>query len=108
MISIYAAIGLFQDKPLDPGLPDLKRTWSVAKMVPYAGRMITEKVECRIPIRDVGVRMTEYVRILVNDAVQPLKFCGAGRDGLCELDAFVRSQLYARTNGNGDFEKCFS
>lgn len=50
----------------------------------------------------------EFVRVLVNDAVQPLKFCGAGADGLCELGAFVTSQRYARNDGEGDFEKCFS
>ena len=49
-----------------------------------------------------------YVRILVNDAVQPLKFCGADDgNGMCELEAFVKSQAYARNNGDGDFEKCF-
>ncbi|KZP27638.1 acid phosphatase [Athelia psychrophila] len=109
MISIYSAIGIFQqDKPLDPGLPDPDRTWVMAKMIPFAGRMVTERVECQIPVRGVGVRVTEYVRILVNDAVQSLKFCGAGRDGLCELDAFVRSQAYARANGDCDFERCYS
>lgn len=50
----------------------------------------------------------EYIRILVNDAVQPLEFCGANEDGLCTLGAFVESQAYARNNGNGDWEKCFS
>lgn len=108
MVAIYSAIGLFQqNKHLDPGFPDPKRTWVVANMVPFAGRMVTEKVECQIPTRGVGVRAMQYVRILVDDAVQPLKFCGAGRNGLCELDAFVRSQVYARTDGNGDFEKCY-
>ena len=47
----------------------------------------------------------KYVRILVNDALQPLEFCGSG-DGLCLLDAFVESQAYARSDGAGDFEKC--
>ena len=47
------------------------------------------------------------VRILVNDALQPLHFCGADGNGLCTLDAFVQSQAYARNDGDGDFEKCF-
>ncbi|KZP11160.1 phosphoglycerate mutase-like protein, partial [Athelia psychrophila] len=109
MVAIYAAIGIFQqDEPLDPGLPDPNRTWVIANMIPFAGRMVTERAECQIAIRGVGAIATEYVRILVNDAVQPLKFCGAGRDGLCELDAFVRSQAYARADGDGDFERCYS
>jgi len=102
MIAIYSALGLFQQsKHLDPGHPDSDRTWVVSRMVPFSGRMVTEKVEC-----DDGRTAKEYVRVLVNDAVQPLQFCG-GRHGLCELDAFVRSQEYARTDGAGDFDKCF-
>ncbi|KZP27686.1 acid phosphatase [Athelia psychrophila] len=109
MVAIYAAIGIFQqDEPLDLGLPDPNRTWVMAKMIPFSGRMVTERVECQISIRGVAARATEYVRILVNDAVQPLKFCGAGRDGLCELEAFVQSQAYARADGDGDFERCYS
>jgi hypothetical protein len=66
--------------------------------------MVVEKLECgteRLPLPK-GV----FVRILVNDAVQPLEFCG-GIAGLCELHAFVASQGYARHDGDGDFDKCF-
>jgi hypothetical protein len=61
--------------------------------------MITEKVVCE---------EKEYVRIFVNDALQPLKFCRAGVNGMCELGEFVKSQAYARRDGAGDFEKCYS
>jgi len=66
-------------------------------MVPFAGRMVTEKLEC------AG---GDFVRIFVDDALQPLEFCG-GHSGVCSLEAFVRSQRYARNNGEGDFQKCF-
>ena len=106
MIAIYSALGLFQQpNHLDPGHPYSNRTWVVSRMVPFSGRMVTEKVECNDGLN--GRAAKEYVRILVNDAVQPLAFCG-GRHGLCELDAFVRSQEYARTDGAGDFDKCFA
>ncbi|KAH9981123.1 acid phosphatase [Lactifluus volemus] len=39
-----------------------------------------------------------FVRVLVNDVVQPLEFCG-GIAGLCELHVFVASQRYARHDG---------
>ena len=48
----------------------------------------------------------EYVRIFVNDARQPLDFCGADDNGMCELQEFVRSQEYARNDGFGDFAAC--
>ncbi|KAG2012915.1 hypothetical protein CC2G_009864 [Coprinopsis cinerea AmutBmut pab1-1] len=52
-------------------------------------------------------RGRNYVRVLVNDAVQPLEFCGGDGDGLCTLERFVDSQWYARKSGDGDWEKCF-
>lgn len=99
LIAIYTALGLFRPpRPLDPIHPDPDRTWVASKLVPFSAQMIVEKLECD---------RNEYVRLLVSDAVQPLEFCGASGDGLCSLDAFVKSQYYARSNGAGDFEKCF-
>jgi hypothetical protein len=99
MIAIYTTIGLFpQVEAPDPSFPDQNRDWIASHLVPFSAQMVTEKVLC-------GKR--EYVRIFVNDALQPLKFCGAGRDGMCELGAFVESQAYARSDGSGDFERCF-
>ena len=68
-------------------------------MVPFAGRMVTEKLKCN---------GGDFVRIFVNDALQPLDFCGADKSGMCRLENFVESQSYARNNGEGDFQKCFS
>jgi len=65
--------------------------------------MITEKVRCEAGPNSRR-KTKEYVRILVNDVVQPLEFCN-GLRGLCELDAFVESQGYAKNDGEGDFEK---
>ncbi|KAG1743648.1 histidine phosphatase superfamily [Suillus paluster] len=102
MISIYSALGLFvQPHHLDPTHPNPMRTWVESKLVPFSGRMTTEKLECTIN----GER-GEYVRILVNDALQPLPFCAGTGDGLCTLDNFVESQQYARSNGAGDWELC--
>ncbi|KAF5369717.1 hypothetical protein D9615_010152 [Tricholomella constricta] len=101
MIAIYAAIGLFkQHTAPDPSFPNPKRNWLASHLVPFSARMVTEKLAC-------GRRGEEFVRIFVNDAMQPLEFCGAGKDGLCTLRAFVESQAYARNDGNGDFEKCY-
>ena len=100
MVAIYSAIGLFrQPEPLSTTNPDPKRTWRISRMTPFAGRMVTEKLEC------AG---RDFVRIFVDDALQPLEFCGAGRSGMCSLQAFVESQGYARNNGEGDFQKCFT
>ncbi|KAF8837295.1 acid phosphatase [Paxillus ammoniavirescens] len=104
MISIYSALGLFvQPHDLDTKHLDTERTWFDSKMVPFSARMITEKLEC-----SVNGRRGEYVRILVNDALQPLEFCGATGNGLCTLANFVESQSYARNNGEGDWARCFA
>lgn len=67
-------------------------------MTPFAARMVTEKLKC------AG---GDFVRIFVDDALQPLEFCGADSSGVCSLQAFVESQTYARNNGEGDFQGCF-
>ena len=103
MVAIFSAMGLFrQPAPLDPTKPDPRRTWRVQRIVPFSGRMVIERMECA---SETG---GQYVRVLVNDAVQPLEFCQADTHGLCTLDAFVDSQGYSRNDGEGDFEKCFT
>ncbi len=108
MVSIYSALGLFRQlllpgQKLDPHHPSMLRTWILSNMVPFGGRMVVEKLECT---RAAALPAVTFVRILVNDAVQPLEFCG-GIGGLCELHGFVESQWYARHDGSGDFERCF-
>ncbi|KAF8076951.1 phytase [Lyophyllum atratum] len=100
MIAIYAAMGLFRQRIApNPASPNPRRNWLASNLVPFSARMVTEKLVCG---------QGEFIRIFVNDALQPLGFCGAKKDGLCTLKAFVTSQAYARKDGNGDFEKCFS
>ncbi|THU97247.1 phytase [Dendrothele bispora CBS 962.96] len=107
MIAIFSAMGLFpQSSPLPPvppaNRPDPTRTWIVSQIVPFSARMVAERLSC-----SSSYASKQAVRILVNDKVMPLEFCGASEDGVCELDKFVESQVYARNDGEGDFEKCF-
>ncbi|KAF9038922.1 acid phosphatase [Hymenopellis radicata] len=99
MIAIYAAMGLFSQpevEPLSLGDPNASRTWRADRLVPFSSRMVVEKVACADG---------EFVRVLVNDEVQPLPFCSQeGEDvTLCELQAFVESQAYSRAGGEGDW-----
>ncbi|EIW81503.1 acid phosphatase [Coniophora puteana RWD-64-598 SS2] len=97
MIAIFSALGLFpQTENLSTSHPDAERTWFASRLVPFSAPMIVEKMDCD---------GTPSIRILVNDLVQPLTFCGA-RDGMCTVDNFVESQAYARTNGNGAWARC--
>ena len=131
MVGVFAAMGLFDQTsgPLDPTRITKDRTWITSKMVPFSGHMTVERLSCSSrplslvtsrsrPMRwwnwmtgDEGAdcdreHEEEYVRIFVNDARQPLEFCGAGKDGMCKLKEFVKSQEYARNDGFGDFEGC--
>ncbi|KAL5487492.1 hypothetical protein ACEPAI_5600 [Sanghuangporus weigelae] len=99
IVAVYGALGLFrQPDDLDLTNPDPKRTWIASYLVPFSARLVTERLDCSGTIS---------VRMLVNDHLQPLEFCGSGDDGICTLDAFLQRQEYARNDGNGDFEKCF-
>ncbi|KAI0087758.1 histidine phosphatase superfamily [Irpex rosettiformis] len=132
-VAVFAAMGLFDvSEAPDPKkmrrMPEV-REWVASRMVPFSGRMVVEKLECvgksfaeysdRIGDAVHGGLPTsqlkekgEYVRIFVNDALQPLEFCGAKkkgrRRGMCTLDRFLESQAYARRNGDEDFTKCYN
>ncbi|EJD01743.1 phytase [Fomitiporia mediterranea MF3/22] len=103
MTSIYSALGLFRQEggDLDPRNPDRERTWIASRLVPFSARLVTERLECS------GMTV---VRMFVNDRLQPLEFCDGDEegDGLCLLDKFIESQRYARSDGAGDFERCFT
>ena len=129
IIAVFSAMGLFNqtDGPLDTTKITKDRTWITSKMVPFSGHMTVERLSCsaRSPLgaprsiwwmarrggederrdEDEGEK-GEYVRIFVNDARQPLHFCGAGGDGMCKLEEFLRSQEYAMNDGFGDFAAC--
>ncbi|KAJ6536844.1 histidine phosphatase superfamily [Mycena capillaripes] len=77
MAAIYAAMGLFrQAAPLDPTLPG-PRTWVASRLVPFSARMVVERLKCS--------RETQFVRVFVNDALQPLDFCaGSMKNLICE------------------------
>ncbi|KAJ2930693.1 hypothetical protein H1R20_g6400, partial [Candolleomyces eurysporus] len=123
MIAMYSAMGLFKQASghLDPRKPNAERTWVASLLTPFSARMVVERMTCRgLPKRlddatDVEssetssrfIKKDTFVRVLVNNAVQPLEFCGGNQHGLCTLAAFVESQAYARNDGNGDFEKCY-
>ena len=103
MVAIYTALRLLDDYAApDPSGPqkDINgKRWRTNELVPFAATMVVERLGCRDGT---------YVRILVNDKVQPLKYCGAESQlGVCEIGRFVESQGYSVRGGDGDFEKCF-
>ena len=133
IIAVFAAMGLFNQTngPLDPTRIVKDRTWITSRMVPFSGHMTVERLSCPVHSRDSSWSSStrwwkwmtlredkedddgdeeqekeKYVRVFVNDAKQSLDFCGAGGDGMCRLEEFVRSQEYARNDGFGDFAGC--
>ncbi|KAK1233370.1 hypothetical protein PQX77_003479 [Marasmius sp. AFHP31] len=109
MIAIYTALGLLDDyaapSPSGPQKEIDGKRWRTSELAPFAATMVVERLGCG----DVGT----YVRVLVNDKVQPLEFCGAPADssisglGMCELGRFIETQGYSVRGGDGDFAKCF-
>lgn len=115
MVAVYAAIGLFNvSVPPDPErIPDGGREWVASRMVPFSARMVVERLACD---KTSSHGVEKFVRVFVNDALQPLEFCrlsgrnmgSASMSGLCTLADFVVSQVYARESGKRDFEKCYT
>ncbi|SPN98610.1 related to 3-phytase A precursor [Cephalotrichum gorgonifer] len=104
MLSIFAALGLYNGtEELPTGrrvAPDDAGGFSASWAVPFAGRMIVEKMVCG---EEPGEE--ELVRVLVNDRVMPLEWCGADELGRCELGDFVEGLSFARSGGS--WGECF-
>lgn len=104
MVGVFSALGLRRPKTdLDPQKQDTSGAFISSTITPFSARLVTERLECAAAS---GRPKGTYVRLLLNDALEPLAFCGSG-NGLCELSAFVKSQAYSQSNGNGDWDKCF-
>jgi hypothetical protein len=92
MAAVYSALGLFKmPKHLDPTTIQRGHEWKASKLIPFGGRMVAEKMNCQ---------GEDKIRILVNDRVMPLDSCG-GVEGICDLETFIKSQTYAREEGQG-------
>lgn len=105
MIAVYSAMGLFPTSALNYTSIDDQETgpWRVSEMTPFAARMVVERMSCD---DESGSGDGEYVRVLVNQAVQPMPFCDSDANNLCTLDAFVESQAFARNSGYGVWDEC--
>jgi hypothetical protein len=102
LTGIFSAMGLYNEtRPLlNTTIESVQDTngYSASWTVPFAARAYFEKMDC------VGAS-EEFVRVIVNDRVLPLKTCGGDDLGRCKLSAFVDSLSFARDGG--DWEKCF-
>lgn len=96
---IFSAMGLYNETTalLNQTLQDIEETkgYSAAWTVPFAARAYFEKMSC-------DGEKNEYVRILVNGRVLPLRSCGGDELGRCTVNAFVDSLSFARNGGNWD------
>jgi hypothetical protein len=102
LTGIFSAMGLYNEtSPLlnttVQSVRDLKG-YSASWTVPFAARAYFEKMSC------VGAS-EEFVRIIVNDRVLPLKTCGGDKLGRCTLSAFVESLSFAMEGGH--WASCF-
>ncbi|KAG8819579.1 hypothetical protein FRC17_010393 [Serendipita sp. 399] len=111
-------------KEMDPDHPDPNRQWVASRLVPFAARLVIEKLECYVPDTTAtfveqpaywghsatGMNTTEAVRVLLNDAVVHIPGCAASEkqlgSGVCALDVFLETQSYARSGGAGEWEGC--
>lgn len=102
MTAILSAMGLYNiTTPLsNTTVESTNQTdgYSAAWTVPFAARVYFEKMACESSDE-------ELVRVLVNDRVRALPFCGGDELGRCMLSKFVDSLSFARDGGKWDL--CF-
>ncbi|KAJ7322877.1 phytase [Mycena albidolilacea] len=110
LTAVLSAIGLFPTHKLKTTHPKAHRVWRASEIMTFSTRMVVEKLTCERSVRGRDTS-DSYIRILFNEVLQPLHFCGAKKKGpwrgLCQFDAFLESQAYSRNDGEGDWEKCF-
>ena len=67
--------------------------------MPFAARAYFEKLVCE---GEPG----EWVRVVVNGRVLPLRNCGGDEKARCRLDAFVKGLAFVREGGR--WNECFT
>jgi hypothetical protein len=97
-------------KEMDPEHPDPKRKWVASRLVPFTARLVVEKLSCPSSppwVSRGNDTAVESVRLLLNDAILHIPGCSEGvGKGVCTLEEFLESQVYARSGGQGEWEKC--
>lgn len=112
MVNIISALGLAKPAGnrhlpflIDRKQPTPNYLFDISKYVPFAGRIVFEKIHCDEPIGEYEEEH-DYVRIKINEGVYPLKFPNCGtlgqESGLCRLEDFVESQSWSINGGNWD------
>ena len=102
MTAIFSALGLYNET--EPPAKDMMQNaeqmkgYSASWTVPFAARAYFEKMTC-------AGATEEYVRVIVNDRILPLKSCGGDGLGRCTLSAFTESLSFPMSGG--DWGKCF-
>lgn len=113
MVNIISALGLARTTRHLPFLIDRKQEpprdmFDISKYVPFAGRIVFEKIHCGESIGEYDEEQ-DYVRIKVNEGVYPLKLAGCGSlgadTGLCRLEDFLESQSWNINGGN--WNECY-
>ena len=103
MTAIFSAMGLFEGVPAltKHRVMDVEEMggYAASRSVPFAGRVVVEKLACGDGGKD------EMVRFILNGRVWPFEGCGADERGLCRLERFVESLKFAREGGKWD--ECF-
>ena len=107
MLSIFSALRFFDSTTsLDRSkvmTPEETAGFSAAWAVPFSARLVVEKMQCRDKWE--GQEKEDVVRVLMNDRVVPLWWCGGDQLGMCTVSEFVKALEWARKGG--DWDKCW-
>ncbi|SGY83726.1 BQ5605_C009g05652 [Microbotryum silenes-dioicae] len=116
MLAVFGILGFFQDDPLSTTLPCPMRSFVSSKMVPFAGRMVVESLDCSGAFEGgywgkIFKGRTDFVRVMVNDQAMDLtSLCGQSkvtdRGTYCTRSAFVEALTKANAIAAKEFAGC--
>jgi hypothetical protein len=104
MTSIFSAFGFYTNtSTILPTTsivtPAQAGGFSAGYAVPFSSRMYLEKQTCTSTNKCGKPISTDYVRVIINDRVIPLNYCGADAYGRCTVANFVASLGFATSQG---------
>ncbi|KAM0789347.1 hypothetical protein ACM66B_000179 [Microbotryomycetes sp. NB124-2] len=98
---VLTALGLWNESAPNPFKMEDKRLWVTSHLLPFLGHVALERLDCSSPPHvddhelDHGTetrlaRQPDFIRIIVNGAVQKLDSCKDGPGGSCEIGKFEK------------------
>ncbi|KAK4703674.1 syntaxin 1B/2/3, partial [Phenoliferia sp. Uapishka_3] len=82
------ALGLWNTSTLSSTSMDHKRQWKTSRLLPFLGHVALERVSCPAPTSSALKPREDFIRVIVNGAIQEMESCKSGPGASCPIEQF--------------------